>query len=57
MALLQAFESAGESEIEVTKAHVESISMDRPLDKSATLHNRLIHLLGRPALMLHESVV
>ena len=32
VALFQALELAGESEIEVTKAHVESISMDRPLE-------------------------
>ena len=57
VALFQALELAGESEIEVTKAHVESISMDRPLEKSAMLYNRLIHLLGGPALMLHQSVV
>ena len=57
VALCQALELAGESEIEVTKAHVESISMDRPLEKPAMLYNRLIHLLGGPALMLHQSVV
>ena len=57
MELFQALELAGESEIEVTKAHVESISMDRPLEKPAMLYNRLIHLHGGPALMLHQSVV
>ena len=57
MALFQALELAGESEIEVTKEHVESISVDRPLEKSAMLCNRLIHLLGGPALMFHQSVV
>ena len=57
VALFQALELAGESEIEVTKAHVESISMDRPLEKSAMLYNRLIHLLGGPAVTLHQSVV
>ena len=57
VALFQALELAGESEIEVTKAHLESISMERPLEKSVMLYNRLIHLLGGPALMLHQSVV
>ena len=57
VALFQALESAGESEIEVTKAHVESISMDRPLEKSAVLYNRLIRLHCGPALMLHQSAV
>ena len=46
VALFQSLDSASESEIEITKAHVKSISKDRPLEKSAVLCNRLIHLLA-----------
>ena len=58
VALFQARELAGDSEIEVSKAHVESISMDRPLAKSAIFCNLLIHLRGGPGLeawRLHQK--
>ena len=56
--LFQALELAGKADVEITREHVEqSTVMDRPLEKSAMLYNRLIHLLGGPALMLHQSVV
>ena len=57
VALFEALELAGGFEIEVTKAHVEGISMDRQLEKSATPCHRLIHVRVVPSLNLHLSVV
>ena len=52
--LFHVLESAVESAVEATKAHVERISMGRPFQKSAVPYNRLIHLLCRLALVLHQ---
>ena len=55
--LFAALDLAGKLDTEITRDDVlEITSTDRPEEKSAMLYNRLIHLLGGPALTLHQSV-
>ena len=56
--LFKALEMAGDSEVEVDMNEVANSNiMERSMEKSAMLYNRLVHLLSGPALTLHQSVV
>ena len=54
----KALEMAGDAEVEVDMDEVANSSiMERSMEKSAMLYNRLVHLLSGLALILRQSVV
>ena len=56
--LFKALEMAGDSEVEIDMDEVANSNiMERSMEKSAMLYNRLVHLLSGPAVTLHQSVV
>ena len=56
-ATFQGRDLADKSEIEAAKEHVKGFNMDGQLERAPTRHIRLIHLLGGPVPLLHQSVV
>ena len=55
--LFRALDMAAEAETEIDMEEVENSGVvERAVEKSAMLYNRMVHLLNGPALTLHQSV-